>query len=402
MPDRDAVIAFLKDATLDRAEVDRFLDPDSPSWARFDAELGYLPNDSEVPDNIDGAISTYRYGRFGERRQVNGAGHPTRINTYGDSFTQCHQVSDGETWQEVLAAHFGEPIRNFGVGGFGVFQAAQRLRRMEATAAAAPFVVLNISPDDHSRNIDASPLLRLGRWWRDYDLSLTTSMFHANPWSHVRIDPASGDVLVRPNLCPTPESLYQLCDVEFVVEHFAADFVVQKLVADQTGDYRHVRDHADLARVLGIRLQTGEDDRRLSHALWEGCAFAATARIVADLRDELAAAGKELLVLLTYPGETVAGFLRSGQRPDAQVLAALDQLGVGYVDGLRLHATDYEDFSVSPERYAERYYAGHYTPLGNAQYAFMIKDALVDWLTPPPPAYRDAEATFARQAGRLA
>src|SRR3954468_5585830 len=402
MAQHEAVIAFLTDATLDRAEVDRFLDPDSPSWARFDAELGYLPNDSEVPDNIDGAISTYRYGRFGERRQVNGAGRPTRINTYGDSFTQCHQVSDGETWQEVLAAHFGEPVRNFGVGGFGVFQAAQRLRRMEDTAAAAPFVVLNIYLDDHYRNIDAYRLLRLGRWWRDYDLSLSTSMFHANPWTHVRIDPVTGDLDVRPNLCPTPESLYSLCDVDFVIEHFADDFVVQKLVADATGDYGHVRDHDDLASALGIELRPGKDDRRLSHALWEGSAFAATAKIVEGLRDELAAAGKQLLVLLTYPGDTVAEFLRSGRRPDAAVLTALDELGVRCVDGLRLHAADYADFSISPERYTERYYAGHYTPLGNAQYAFMIKDELVDGLTPAPPAYRDAPASFALQAGRLA
>ena len=40
-----------------------------------------------------------------------------RINTYGNSFTQCHQVSNGEAWQEDLAAHMGEPIRNFGMGG---------------------------------------------------------------------------------------------------------------------------------------------------------------------------------------------------------------------------------------------------------------------------------------------
>jgi hypothetical protein len=44
-----------------------------------------------------------------------------RINTYGDSFTQCHQVSDGETWQEYLAAHLGEPVRNFGMGGYGAY-----------------------------------------------------------------------------------------------------------------------------------------------------------------------------------------------------------------------------------------------------------------------------------------
>ncbi len=37
-----------------------------------------------------------------------------RINTYGDSFTECEQVGDGQTWQEYLAGHLGEPVRNFG------------------------------------------------------------------------------------------------------------------------------------------------------------------------------------------------------------------------------------------------------------------------------------------------
>ena len=65
------------------------------------------------------------------------AGRPCRINTYGDSFTQCHQVSDAETWQEYLAGHLGEPIRNFGMGGYGVYQAYRRMVREEQTDQGA-------------------------------------------------------------------------------------------------------------------------------------------------------------------------------------------------------------------------------------------------------------------------
>ena len=89
-------------------------------------QLGYVPNDSRVPDGIDGATITYRYGAWGERRMINYSDEECRIATYGDSFIQCHQVSDGETWQETLAAHIGEPVRNFGVGGYGVYQAYLR------------------------------------------------------------------------------------------------------------------------------------------------------------------------------------------------------------------------------------------------------------------------------------
>jgi hypothetical protein len=401
MTSTDAATAFFREATLTREEVDRFLDPDVPSWARFDDQLGYLPNDSDVPDNIDGSFSEYRYGPLGERLQINHAGDPCRLNTYGDSFTQCHQVSDGETWQEVLAAHLQEPIRNFGVGGFGVHQAATRLRRVEAGPGSAPFVILNIYLDDHYRSLDAYRLLRVGNW-RDYDRSLSTSMFHANPWEHVRIEPEGGGLTVRPNICPTPESLYDLCDTDFLVHHFADDLVAQKLIADRSGDYGFLDAYDDLAAHLGLRSDPDGSPRARAHALWERCAFESTKLILQGLKRDLQAAEKQFMILLTYPGETVAAYLTDGRRPDQAVLNAIDELEIPLVDDLELHAADYADFLPDPEAYTRRYYAGHYTPLGNASYAFMIKQPLVDWLTPPPPAYRDATFSFAAHAARLA
>ena len=397
-----AEIAFFTDATLEREEIDRFLDPQAPSWAQFDSELGYLPHDSLVPDNIDGALSEYRYGPFGERLQINHADRPTRINTYGDSFTQCHQVSDGETWQEVLAAHIGEPIGNFGVGGFGVYQAVERMRRVEASAASSPYIVLNIYLDDHYRNLDAYRLLRLGRWWRDYDRSLTTSMFHANPWRHVRIDAATTALVPQENICPTPESLYNLCDTDFLIDAFGHDFVARKLIADQSGDYRYLAEHEDLARALSIDFRPDTAPRETAHALWEGAAFRATESILASLKGELHTAGKRLLVALTYPADEVARYISTGERTDQSFVEALTQLGIPVIDGLELHADDYRDFSISPEAYTDRFWAGHYTPLGNAHFAFMIKRRLVEWLDPAPPAYDQEQASFARQAGRLA
>jgi hypothetical protein len=276
------------------------------------------------------------------------------------------------------------------------------MRRIEATEDGAPFVVLNIYLDDHYRNLDAYRLLRLGRWWRDYDRSLATSMFHANPWEHVRIDPGTGSLVVRPSACPTPESLYDLCDTDFLLHHFADDFVARKLIGDGSGRYDHLPEYRDLAEHLGIEFDPGRAPAETAHELWEQAAFESTRLILVDLQRELRAAGKDLLVLLTYPAETVNRFLKDGSRPDAAVLRSLGDLGIRYVDGLRLHAADYEDFRATPEAYTSRYYAGHYTPLGNAQYAFMIKPALVEWLEPAPPAYAASDASFAVQAGRLA
>lgn len=75
----------------------RFLDPAYPTWAKHDPELGYVPSQVMVRDGLDGSRSTYSYEPDGARRVINYADRPGRLNTYGDSFTMCHQVSDGET-----------------------------------------------------------------------------------------------------------------------------------------------------------------------------------------------------------------------------------------------------------------------------------------------------------------
>ena len=73
MSDHDQRVRdFLTAATLERRDIDRFLDVNEPNWARFDPDLGYVPNSSRVVDGADGATSTYRYGRQGERLMING------------------------------------------------------------------------------------------------------------------------------------------------------------------------------------------------------------------------------------------------------------------------------------------------------------------------------------------
>lgn len=387
---QDQVHRFLTDAVVDREEVDRFLDPDAPKWARFDGELGYLPHPSEVQDGIDGAISTYRYGEFGERRVINAADRECRINTYGDSFTQCHQVSDGETWQEYLAGHFGEPIRNFGVGGFGVHQAYRRLRRTEATDAGAEYVVFNIFLDDHYRSLDAYRRLRVGHGWWEMHRAQRTSMFHANPWVHVRFDGA-GQLVERPNSCPTPESLYLLCDRDFLLDTYDKDLVVQLLVGQRTGDFDFLAQHADTAAALGLSLDLSSETgrRRAADQFYDRCAFRASILLLDRMRSALAEQDKKLLVLLSYPGDAVADACAGKPRPDAEFVTLIDDLGITYVDSLAMHVADFAAYTTTPDEYIDRYYigGGHYSPAGNHWFAFAVKPAFVSWLQPAPPSY---------------
>lgn len=382
---------FLTAAALEPRDIDRFLDPAEPKWAQFDVDLGYLPHDSDVADGHSGAVSTYRYGALGERLVTSPAGAPCRINSFGDSFTQCHQVSDGETWQEYLAANIGEPIRNFGVGGFGVYQAALRLEHIQQTNGGTENVILNVFLDDHYRNLDAYRLLRLGPEWWQYQRTLPVGMLHANPWRHVRFDP-SGRLIERPNPCPTPESLYQLCDAEFLIETFGDDPIVHLLVAEQTGDFSFIEPHAELAHALGVGLDTSTPDtqKASAHRLYKRCAFQSSIEIIKRVRAELLDHDHRFLLLLSYPPEEVARVCGGETRADAAFIQQLDEHGISYVDGLQAHRTDFEAFKLTPDEYVDRYYYGHYTPAGNYFFAMSVaRPAVIDWLDPRPPAYRN-------------
>ena len=243
---------YLNKLTYSRKEVDVFLDSEQPNWAKFDSELGYTLRDNVLKDGVDGSRTLTSYRKTGERTMIHYADRPCRINTYGDSFTQCHQVSDGETWQEQLAAHLGEPIRNFGIGGYGTYQAYRRMLREEATPSAADYLILNIwDIDDYLRSIDAWRWLRFASWWRRH--SGYPYMFNGNPWVHIRLDLNTGELVEKKNLFSTPESLFKLSDPEYVYEHFKDDLVVKLLVAQAGGIDVDRQELEGLAHLLNVK-----------------------------------------------------------------------------------------------------------------------------------------------------
>ena len=115
----ETLTEYLKQSAVSRETIDTFIDPNEISWGRFDPVVGYTLGNSMPRDGIDGSSTLSTAQPSGIRTPRMYTERPCRINTYGNSFTQCHQVSDGETWQEYLAAHLGEPIRNFRMGVFG-------------------------------------------------------------------------------------------------------------------------------------------------------------------------------------------------------------------------------------------------------------------------------------------
>jgi hypothetical protein len=378
--------------------VEAFLRPPPHNqWARFDSELGYVPSDSIQRDGVDGSRTVYRYGPAGERKVVHYAERRCRLNTYGDSFTQCHQVSDGETWQECLAAHLGEPIRNFGVGGYGVFQAFARLRRMEQTAVRAPYLIFNIYDDDHRRTVMP---------WRGFltNYQRTSEMYHANPWTHLRVNLDSGRWEERPSPCPSPAALREMVAFERA-RAVVADHEIIQLYAMMEGvpdvPQERIRRLADWAKTR-FDFTDAASRRASAEKLGDLVARASTVHVMEKLHAFAAQNRRRLMVVLSYGTRAMLRACDGGPKlaADVALLEWFKERGIPAVDAFDAHVADFAQFRISAADYIKRLYIGHYTPAGNQFFAFAIKPAVVDWLDPKPIAYQDSGSIIDFQDGR--
>jgi len=390
---------LLHTAAYHPAEIDRVLDPENPCFVAFDPELGYELKDYVFQDGMEGTRSAYTYEPIGgHRKLINYADQPCRINTYGDSFTQCAQVSDGESWQEILAAHIREPIRNFGVGGYGVYQAYRRAMRVEAGDLAAPYVVLNIWDDDHKRNLDAARWIRAAWMCRDLPRGgKDTYPVHGFPWAHLRYDLDQSAFVERPGLCRKAEDLRKLVGKENYYEAFKDDTVAHLYTLTQGGE-APIEELEKLSDVFGLDVDLRDTAKRAADAdrLHVAYGLRSTMHILDKMNAWAARHGKKLLILLSYDVPSVMNFLERGERWDNDILDYLNSNGMTYVDGLQKAADEYNAYRPSVEDFIARHYIGragaqvfgHYKPHGNFWFAFAIKDTLVDWLNLKPPAYQ--------------
>ena len=92
----------LRESAVDKSVIDYFLDPEKPSWTQFDPELGYILGNYLPKAGIDGSLTISTVLNNGARTSHLYANRKCRINTYGNSFTQCHQVSDGVSLVDIV------------------------------------------------------------------------------------------------------------------------------------------------------------------------------------------------------------------------------------------------------------------------------------------------------------
>lgn len=374
---------YLKSILYTKDEVKQWLAGKAFPFAKYNSEFGWLLRNARFQDGMDGSTSVYTYGLLDERITIHYKDQPCRINTYGNSYTQCHQVSDGETWQEVLAAHLQEPVRNFGVGGWSVYQSYRRMLK-EEQRAPAEYIVFNIYDDDHFRSLDSWRNIRVPKHERFIEPTLP----------HVVVNVKDGRFEERPNVCPNPESVYHLCDLDWVAEAFKDDFSLKIMLAHLNAKTKNPElayaEALKLATTHGIvtRIDTAEGLSKTADQLHHQSAYFASQRIVEKIEAFAKAQNKKVLFVLSYPPKSVTRFVTEGVRADQPFVDFLKQRGSPVVDLMQAHMDDFALIKGDLKAYLAKYWVGHYNPLGNFFCAYAMMSKLVEMLNPKPLAYR--------------
>lgn len=378
--------------TPTKEEIDHFLDPEKLSWAQFDPEVGYILGNFLPQDGIDNSSTINTVQKNGTRSGALYTNRSRRINTYGNSFTQGAQVSDEETWQEYLAAHIGEPIGNYGVGGFGVYQAYRRLIRAEETDEGAEYVLLYIWGDDHHRSF-----LHCRRVSYPIRNPAIPAMFEGNFWAHLEMDMEKGQLVEKEALLQTPKSLYNMTDPDFMYEALKDDLMLQMtLFCRDLIQQIDIKPLTVLAEMLGFSPDAPdqpEQQRRWIENLRHTYAFAGTRYVIEHALGFTQHRDKKLMIALYCPQAT-RQLISTGKRYDQPIVDYLRDNQILHFDMNLVHVEDYKCFNLSLEDYMARYHIGHYSPAGNHFFAHSIKKPIIEWLSPKPITYRDNESAM--------
>ncbi len=346
---------------------------------QYDSELGWIHHEAVGSTGVDGSKVFYDYESDGARKVVNFPDQSSRIRTYGNSFTHCSQANNNETWEEYLAAHIQEPVRNYGVGGYSVYQAYRRMLKVEKQLSGG-YVILNIWDDDHYRNLDA---------WRSIRFGYGSRCGFTLP--HLKVDVAKGSCKQIENISRTPEDLYKLCDEDYLWRTFKDDSILKMVMAAREGG-KDISDELinPVAVTFGIpdeKMADTETAKKLKKIHTEAALFA-TQNVVTWAEEFAKETGKKLMIMLSFGSGNIARHL-SGEQPfDQGFVDWLKDKSYPVIDMRDVFAADYAKYKIDIDQYLVPFYNGHHTPRGNFFTAWAIKDRLTQWLNPKPLPYR--------------
>lgn len=374
---------YLSRILYTKEEVDGWFDGKLFPFSKYHSEFGWLLNDNSFRDGLNNSWSIYTYRNpDGERKMSNYSDKHCRINTYGDSFTQCHQVSDNETWQEVLASHIQEPVRNFGIGGWSAWQAYLRMLK-EEKRTPGDLIIFNFYDDDHLRNLDSWRNIRARKHPQHIEATLP----------FLKVDMSNGIIRSFPNPCPKPEMYYKLCNLEETYGLFKDDFTLRIMISHQKSSEdnpgKKYKDLMELSRTHGIETRIDESATLSKNAdnIHREAAIFSSCKLV-DVVEEYAIVNKKkVLYVLSYPAQYIAAHHDTGIRWDQKFIDYLKTRNLSFVDMSQKHLDDFSSYKTDINSYLAKFFIGHYNPAGNFFCAHSIRDKVLEFLNPKPLPY---------------
>lgn len=383
-PDPDDIREYLSKILYTREEVDGWLEGKLFPFSKYHSGFGWLLNNRSFRDGLNNSWSVYTYrAPDGERIMSNYSNKPCRINTYGDSFTQCHQVSDNETWQEVLAAHIQEPVRNFGIGGWSAWQAYLRMVKEEKNNPG-DLIIFNFYDDDHLRNLDSWRNIRARKHPQHIEATLP----------YLKVDINKGLIKPFPNPCPKPEMYYLLCNLEETYKIFKDDFALRIMIAHQKSSDENpgnkYNDLMQLSRTHGIetRIDEGATLSKNADNLHRDAAIFSSCKLVEMIEEFARQNNKRVLYVLSYPAQYIAAHYNSGLRWDQKFIDFLKIRNLDFIDLSQKHLDDFSGYKLDINSYLGKFFIGHYNPAGNFFFAHAIRDKVIEFLEPKPVPYQ--------------
>ena len=219
----------------------------------------------------------------------------------------------------------------------------------------------------------------------------------------MKVNPSTREFVECENPCGTADSMYNLCDLDWIFETFKEDFLLKITRAHENvkegypeSSYAEISDLAS-KHGFGMQITTPEELIKACDLLYTKASLFASMRIVEKVEEFAALNGKKVLYVLSFYSQSIAKMVTEGYRFDQEFVDFLKMKGLQFIDLMEAHLEDFSQFSISIEDYLRRYYVehenrpiGHYNPMGNFFYAFAIKDKLVEMLNPKPISYNDS------------
>lgn len=291
-------------------------------------------------------------------------------------------MSDGETWEEYLAAHLQEPIRNYGVGGYSVYQAYRRMLKVEKQKSAG-YIILNIYEHDHLRNLNA--------WWSIGHGVAGPHIGFTLP--HLRVNVGQGRCEQVENLIRIPGEVVKLRDEDFIGQAFKDDPVLRLVLATRSGREADAPAVNAIAASFGVppeRIAPGTSAQQLREIHTEAALYA-TRNIVTWVEQFVAATGKRLMIILSFSGGGIANDLAGRPRFDQSFVEWLRTKPYPVIDMRDAFGQEFRQSKADIKTFLNRFYnvhLGHHTPAGNFFTAWALKERVAKWLKPAPLPYR--------------